>query len=359
VVDVNKYPLPEIEEMTLNTRKIGLGVMGVGDLFCELEISYASRQSLEFMERLMETVNYFSKITSMQLSKERGRMPYFDKSFYKEGKMPFSGFKDKKAWHFDWADLAKKIKRYGIRNGFTTVIAPTGSISMIAGTSSGIEPIYSLVFEKNVAIGSFYYIDPVFEEAMRKAGLMDEDLIKDTARLNGSIKHINYIPEKYKKTFITAMDISPADHVRVLAAFQKWVDSSISKTNNFPAEATVEEIKKVYLLAYELGCKGVTVYRDKSLHTQVLVSGSTKKKPKDIQRLSLLKKDEKTKGLVVYHEAGVKTDALSLELSPADDAFYNNPSDPSEIKNCPVCKTALARQEGCRKCPSCGWGLCS
>ncbi|MEK7193934.1 MAG: adenosylcobalamin-dependent ribonucleoside-diphosphate reductase [Patescibacteria group bacterium] len=351
VVDVNKYPLPEIEEMTLNTRKIGLGVMGVGNLLCELEIPYASRQSLEFMERLMETVNYFSKVVSMQLSKERGRMPYFDKSFYKEGKMPFAGFRDKKSWHFDWAGIAKKIKKYGIRNGFTTVIAPTGSISMIAGASSGIEPIYSLVFEKNVAIGSFYYVDPVFEEAMRKAGLMDEDLIKDAARLNGSIRHISYIPEKYKKTFVTAMDISPADHVRVLAAFQKWVDSAISKTNNFPAEATVEDIKKVYLLAYELGCKGVTVYRDKSLHTQVLVSGSTKKKPKDIQRLSIVKKDEKASGMVVYSALG---------FSPAPNNFENNEIiNPKEMKYCPVCKTTLAKQEGCNKCPSCGWGMCA
>jgi ribonucleoside-diphosphate reductase alpha chain len=359
VVDVNKYPLGEIEEMTLNTRKIGLGVMGVGDLLCEVEISYASRQSLEFMERLMESVNYFSKVASVELSKERGRMPYFDKSFYREGRMPFAGFKDKKSWHFDWAEIARKIKKYGIRNGFTTVIAPTGSISMIAGTSSGIEPIYSLVFEKNVAIGSFYYVDPVFEEAMRKAGLMDEALIKDTARLNGSIKHINYIPEKYKKTFVTAMDISPPDHVRVLAAFQKWVDSAISKTNNFPAEAAVEDIKRVYLLAYELGCKGVTVYRDKSLHTQVLVGGSTKKKPKDIQRLSLVKKDEKTKGLVVYHEAGAKTGAPNLELSPADAPDDNPGNSENEIKFCPACKTALAIQGGCRKCPSCGWGMCS
>ncbi len=360
VIDINKYPLKEIEDMTLSTRKIGLGVMGMGNLLCELEIPFVSKQGLELMGKLMEFINYHSKEASVDLSKERGRFPYFDKSFYKEGKLPFSGSKGKKGWHFDWSELAKKIKRYGIRNSGTTTVAPTGSISMLAGVSSGIEPIYSLVYEKNVAIGSFYYVDPVFEEAMRKAGLMDEDLIMDTARFNGSIRHISYIPEKYKKFFVTAMDISPSDHVRVLAAFQKWVDSAISKTNNFPAEATVEDIKKVYLLAYELGCKGVTVYRDKSLHTQVLVSGSTKKRPKDIQRLSIVKKDEKTKGLVVYHEAGAKADALNLELSPADDAPYNNPAESAnEIKICPVCKTTLARQEGCRKCPSCGWGLCA
>lgn len=361
VVDINKYPLPQIEEMTLSSRKLGLGVMGIGDLLYELEIQYASKESLSFMERLMETVNYSSKFISMELSKERGRMPYFDKSFYKEGKMPFAGFKDKKSWHFDWSGLSKKIKKFGIRNAFTTVIAPTGSISMIAGTSSGIEPVFSLVFEKNVAIGNFYYVDPVFEEKMRKEGLMDEDLIKDTASLNGSVKNIPYIPPYIKKTFVTAMDISPIDHIKVLSAFQKWVDSSISKTNNFPAEATVDDIKKVYLAAYEHGCKGVTVYRDKSLHTQVLVGGGSKKKHKEeaVSKLNIIK-DEKAKGLAVYSEAGSNIFSDSVGLSPVkNENFDAENSNVKILKNCPSCKTKLVKQEGCNKCPTCGWGLCS
>ncbi|MEK7634330.1 MAG: adenosylcobalamin-dependent ribonucleoside-diphosphate reductase [Patescibacteria group bacterium] len=353
IVDINKYPLPEIEEMSLNTRKLGLGIMGIGDLLYELEIPYASKQSLEFMEKLMEFINYHSKVTSVELSKERGRMPYFDKSFYKEGKLPFAGFKDKKSWHFDWNDLVKKIKKYGIRNGFTTVLAPTGSISMIAGTSSGIEPVFSLVFEKSITIGNFYYVDPVFEEKMKKEGLMDEDLIKDTASLNGSIRAIPYIPEKIKKTFVTAMDIAPIDHIKVLAAFQKWVDSSISKTNNFPAEATVDDIKKAYIAAYELGCKGVTVYRDKSLHTQVLVGGSVKKKHKETTHFEVIK-DEKTKGMTIYSEAGANIESGSIDLSPAEETNNKN-----GLKTCPSCKSNLVKQEGCNKCPTCGWGLCA
>ena len=357
IVDINKYPLPEIEKMTLNTRKLGLGVMGIGDLLYELEIPYASKQGLEFMERIMEFINYHSKLTSIELSKERGRMPYFDKSFYKEGKLPFAGFRDKKSWHFDWNEITKKIKKFGIRNAFNTVIAPTGSISMIAGCSSGIEPVFSLVFEKSVAIGNFYYIDPVFEEKMRKEGLMDEDLIKDTAISNGSVRNITYIPEKIKKIFVTAMDISPADHIKVLASFQKWTDSSISKTNNFPAEATVDDIKKAYLMAYELGCKGATIYRDRSLQSQVLVGGSTKKKPKENIRISLIK-DEKAKGLAVYSEAGANISAVSgnLGLSPADNG---DSASKNLLKNCPNCNTALVKQEGCTKCPTCSWGLCT
>ncbi len=360
VVDVNKYPLPQIEEMTLNTRKLGLGMMGLGDLLYELEIAYNGKEGLSFMETLMEFINYHSKAASVDLAKERGAMPYFDQSFYKEGKLPFSAFKDKSSWNFDWTALARRVKKNGIRNGFTTVIAPTGSISMIAGCSSGIEPVFSLVFEKNITVGTFYYIDPVFEEKMQKEGLMDEALIKETAHSGGSAQGISYLPPRLKKIFVTAMDISPRDHIKVLAAFQRWTDSSISKTNNLPSGATVEDIKDIYLLAHELGCKGVTVYRDKSLKSQVLTTGAKKyekkQESKDKELISL--KDEKAKGLAVYHEAGVRlNNSGGLGLSPA--AENNNGMIIKEIKDCPSCKIGLVMQEGCRKCPSCGWGLCS
>ncbi|MFA5099190.1 MAG: adenosylcobalamin-dependent ribonucleoside-diphosphate reductase, partial [Candidatus Paceibacterota bacterium] len=353
VIDISKHPLPEIEEMTLNTRKIGLGIMGLGDLLYELGISYNDKEGLEFMEQLMEFVAYYSKVVSIESSKERGRAPYFEKSFYKEGKLPFSASKDKKSWHFDWADLAKKMQKYGIRNIYTTTIAPTGSLSMLAGTSSGIEPVYSLVFEKSIAIGNFFYIDPVFNEAMQTEGLMDEALIKEVAEAGGTIHNVPYIPQKMKKIFVVAHDIAPEQHVKVLASFQRWVDASISKTNNFPSDATVEDVRKAYFLAYELGCKGVTVYRDKSLQTQVLIGGSRKgagEKPKDGVKLTVVK-DEKAKGLAVYHEAG----AANAFTAPAED----NPEKTGEVKMCPNCNIELVFQEGCRKCPACSWGLCS
>lgn len=365
VVDINKYPLPQIEEMSISTRKLGLGLMGLGDLLYELEIAYNSKEGLEFMEKLMEFINYHSKIASIDLSKERGRMPYFDKSFFKEGRLPFSGFKDKASWNFDWKDVSNKIKKFGIRNSFNTVIAPTGSISMIAGCSSGIEPVFSLVFEKNITIGSFYYVDPVFEEKMQKEGLMDEALIKDIIAHAGSIQTLNYITPKIKKLFATAMDISPKDHIKVLAAFQKWTDSAISKTTNLPNTATAEDIREIYIMAHELGCKGVTIYRDKSLKTQVL-NGITKKHEKKVEikdgDLTLMK-DEKAKGLAVYHKAGSQTDNNELGLSPANAKLMSVASqlglEVKEMKDCPMCKTKLARQEGCMKCPSCGWGMCS
>ena len=366
VIDANKYPMPEIEEMTLNTRKLGFGIMGLADLLIDLEISYNSQAGFDFMEKIMEFVNYHTKVASMELAKERGKMPYFDKSFYKEGKLPFAGFKDKKSWHFDWLNLAKKIKKNGIRNGFTTVVAPTGSLSMLAGCSSGIEPIYSLVFEKSVAVGNFYYVDPVFEEKMYKEGLMDEALIKDIATYGGSVQAVNYIPPKLKKIFVTAMDIPPRDHVKALAVLQKWVDASISKTNNLPSNATVDDVKEIYLLAYKLGCKGVAIYRDKSLQSQVLIAGSKKgdkkHEPKDKDTKLIPLKDEKAKGLSIYHEAGTKIELNGLGLSPAPDrnnSDENGFSAPRQLTHCPSCKTKLVIQEGCRKCPSCGWGLCA
>lgn len=362
VVDVNKYPLKEIEEMSLSTRKLGLGVMGLGNLLFDMEVSFNSKEGMGFMSKLMEFINYHSKLASIDLAKERGKFPYYDKTFYSDGKLPFAGFKDKKSWNFNWKDLANKVKKYGVRNGFTTVIAPTGSISMIAGCSSGIEPVFSLVFEKNVAIGSFYYVDPVFEEKMLKEGLMDEALIKDVASLGGSVQKIVYIPPRLKKYFMTAMDISPKDHVKVLATFQKWVDSSISKTNNLPANATVADVEEIYILAHELGCKGVTIYRDKSLKTQVLNSGSRKHEKKQDSSELIAIKDEKAKGLAIYHKPGVKENSDVLDLSPATPLAklaIANGLETNGLKNCPSCKSVLTKQEGCTKCPSCGWGMCA
>ena len=344
VVDVNNYPLPEIEAMTLSTRKTGLGIMGLGDLLFELEIGYNTPKGLSFMEHIMEFVNFHSKRASVDLAKKRGPMPLYKKSFYVKGKLPFAGFKEKKSWKMPWDEIVRDMKKYGIRNGYTTVVAPTGSISMIAGTSSGIEPVYSLVFEKNVSVGSFYYVDPVFEERMQKEGLMDDELIRDVASHHGSIAQLSYIPDNLKKTFVTAPDITPKDHIKALAAFQKWTDSSISKTNNFPAHATVENVKEAYLLAHKLGCKGVTVFRDGSITDQVLVAGNSKdkKKKKQQEENDLVSvRDEKAKGMAVYKEASV-SDIGDVELTPVSEMsdYTATPSAEDDIElNGPVtCK---------------------
>ncbi|KKS16033.1 MAG: Ribonucleoside-diphosphate reductase [Parcubacteria group bacterium GW2011_GWB1_41_6] len=357
VIDINIFPLPKIEEMSLKTRKIGLGVMGIGDAFFSLQIPFNSPKSRDLMEKIMEFVNYHSKVKSMEIAQERGSFPYFGKSFFKDGQMPFSGFYEKKSWSLDWGKLSSDIKKHGLRNGYTTVIAPTGSISMIAGCSSGIEPVYALVFKKNVAVGSFYYIDPVFEKAMLREGLFDEVLIEHIADHNGSLQKISYIPPAFKKIFVAAHDISPDDHIRTLAAFQKWTDSSISKTNNFPAGASVEDVKKSYILAHDLGCKAVTVFRDKSIKNQVLVSDEKEEKvAKSGEQRELVRvKDEKAEGLSVYHNPAAGNPFIGNGNGNGNSGL--NGVGKSATK-CPSCSADLSHQEGCVSCPICGWGLC-
>ncbi|MBI2676186.1 MAG: adenosylcobalamin-dependent ribonucleoside-diphosphate reductase [Candidatus Aenigmarchaeota archaeon] len=318
VIDVNKYPLKEIEAMTLNTRKTGLGIMGLADTLFELSVAYDSEEGFRFMERMMELFSYWSKKASVQLARERGSMPYFSRSSYAKGILPFSGFEDKKNWTFDWQQLADEIKKEGIRNGYTTVIAPTGSISMIAGCSSGIEPLYSLAFEKHVHIGEFYYMAPAFEKRMKSIGLLGEKLMSDIAQNKGSIRKLPYVSDKFKKVFVTAMDISPENHIRALAAFQKWTDSSISKTINFPADATVDDMKKSYLLAYRLGCKDLTVFRDTSIKSQVLRPPATK--------------------------------------APEQAVFSEQPQDE---RKCHLCGAPVRHHEGCFNCTQCGYGICT
>ena len=344
VLDINKYPFPDIEKTTLRNRKIGLGIMGLADMLFELEVPYNSEEGRRWMEKVMEFVNYYSKEQSIERAIERGKFPTYNKSFYPEGKLPIRGFEDKKSWNLDWEGLVKKIKKYGLRNAFTTVIAPTGSISMIAGTSSGIEPVFSLVYEKKVTVGTFYYVDPVFEKTMEREGLFDDYLIKDVSKNEGSIQNIRYIPEKWKKVFVTSMDISAEDHVKALASVQKWTDSSVSKTINFPEDATVEDMKKAYLLAHALGCKGLTVYRYKSIKG-VYVAGIEEEKKEETKLTSL--KDVKVKGPTIYKEAGSFSPEKEEEAQQEEG-----------IEKCPVCGSPLVNMEGCKKCPVCGWSVC-
>ncbi|MFH1751059.1 MAG: adenosylcobalamin-dependent ribonucleoside-diphosphate reductase [Candidatus Micrarchaeota archaeon] len=374
VIDVSNHPLPQFEEMTLATRKIGLGIMGFGDLLYEMRIPYDSEEGRAFAGKLMEFINYWSKIRSIGLAKERGSLPYYSKSFYPQGKLPIPGpySQDKE---LQWEKVSEDVKKYGVRNGYTTVIAPTGSISMIAGCSSGIEPVYSLVFEKHVKVGSFYYVDGAFEKAMKDEGLHDDKLMAEISEEGGSVQKIAYIPPSLKRVFVTAMDISPEDHIRMLAAFQKWTDSSISKTNNFPADATVDDMRESYLLAYKLGCKDVTVFRDTSIKDQVLVAPTKKaaaqpqttgqqassgaystnfeKPPAPITAESLMQK----------HEAAYKVMADgggALPRAATIDPGFNevNFGDKSII-NCPSCNSEqLEKKEGCLTCADCGWGYC-
>jgi len=248
VIDMNRYTLPQIEAMTKANRKIGLGVMGFADLLIQLGIPYDHPRAFETGEKVMAFIQERGRRASRELALKRGPFPNFEKSTLK-GK---------------WDTM---------RNATVTTIAPTGTLSIIAGTSSGIEPLFALAFVRHVLDGKeLLEINPFFEAIAKKEGFYSEDLMKKIAQ-TGHLNGLPGIPESIKRLFATAHDISPEDHIRMQAAFQKFTDNAVSKTVNFPHEATVEDVAKVYELAYRLGCKGVTIYRDRSREKQVLYKG--------------------------------------------------------------------------------------
>jgi ribonucleoside-diphosphate reductase alpha chain len=251
VIDANKYPLKEIEKVTKANRKIGLGVMGFADMLIKLGVPYNSEQALELAEKLMKFIDEEAHKKSEEIAEKRGSFPNFDKSI--------------------WKDKYKTM-----RNATVTTIAPTGSISIIAGCSSGIEPLFAISFIRNVLDGTrLFETNPLFEIVAKERGFYDARLLEEIAK-TGSVQKIDKVPEDAKKNFVTALDIEPEWHVRMQAAFQKYTDNAVSKTVNMPYEATVEDTRKVFELAWKLKCKGVTVFRYGSKPEQVLYIGEVK-----------------------------------------------------------------------------------
>ena len=254
VIAINKYPLQKIEEATKANRKIGLGVMGWADMLIQLGIPYNSEDASKLAVEVMRFIQNESKKRSSFLGEERGTFPNFEMSVHKD-KMP-------------------------LRNATTTTIAPTGTLSIIAGCSSGIEPLFAVAFVRNVLEGTkLYEVNPQFERIAKERGFWSRELIDRIAE-QGSLRDISEVPDDVKRIFITAHDISPLDHIRMQAAFQKHVDNAVSKTVNFPHDASQKDVEDAYFLAYGLGCKGVTVYRDGSREEQVLSTGRTKTEDK-------------------------------------------------------------------------------
>jgi len=255
VIDANRFPLKEIEKMTKANRKIGLGVMGFADMLIKLGVPYDSEEALELAEKIMKFVTEEARKKSVELGEVRGSFPNFDRSVWKD-------------------------KYQAMRNATITTIAPTGSISIIAGCSSGIEPLFAISFMRKVLEGTrLFEINPLFEMIAKERGFYGAELLEEIAR-TGSVQGIKGVPEDVKRIFVTALDIQPEWHVRMQAAFQKYTDNAVSKTVNLPQDATIEDVKKVFWLAYKLKCKGITVYRYGSKPEQVLNIGEVKTEKK-------------------------------------------------------------------------------
>lgn len=315
VITANKFPLPQIEEMVLANRKIGLGIMGWADMLMKLGISYSSDKAVTFATQIMEFIQYISKTESVDLAKERGRFKNFEGSVYDCDSYFYNKYHGGFITDEQWQKLDEDVKKYGLRNATTTCIAPTGTISMIAGASGGIEPLFGLVFLRNIMDGTeLLEVNPIFEEYMKSNGLYSQNIMEEIAK-SGSVAHISSIPQGVKEIFQTAHDITPYWHVKMQASFQKYTDNAVSKTVNFVESATKEDIQETYILAYKNNLKGITVYRNNS---------------RKFQPMNLEVKEE----------------------------TYNPTGEIKTVK-CPECGTEIQMAEGCFICLNCGYSGCA
>ncbi|MGC8662400.1 MAG: adenosylcobalamin-dependent ribonucleoside-diphosphate reductase [Candidatus Micrarchaeia archaeon] len=323
VIEANNYPLPQIEHVTKSIRRIGLGVMGWADMLIRLGIPYDSNEALVLAEKVMKFIRDEAREASEDLAKIRGPFPEWENSIWNK-----FGYKP-------------------LRNSTVTTIAPTGTISIIAGgTSSSIEPIFSVVFKRNVgsSLGTdLIEVNNVFEEFAIKYGFYSDALMKKLAG-RVSIQDVEEIPKEIRRLFVTSFDIAPEWHVKMQAAFQKYVDNAVSKTINFPSYATPQEIEEAYMMAYKLGCKGITVYRDKSKNRQVLTSVEK-------NQSKLLEVAEMHKSRQIENESKtveeIKAEATGFQVSEYVE------------EHCPECGALMIVGEGCATCPVCGYSKCA
>lgn len=384
IIDMNKYPVDEIKVATKETRRIGLGIMGIADLLFLLKTPYNSKDGYEFMNKLAEAVSYISMEESVAIAKARGPFPMFKDSDYVKGRIPVAGYYElpKETHTYDWDTLIEKIKKHGIRNSWTSTIAPTGTLSMIADTANGVEPVFALVYEKRVTVGRFFYTDKVFENALKENGLYNDEILTKVANNYGSVRGIAEIPEWMQRIFVTAIDIHWTDHVMAQAVWQKWISNAIAKTINMPGDVTAEDVKCAYLLSHELGLKGVTVFRDGSRHEQVLhITGKNTGekafavKPSryivDYVSASIKEPYVLDQMQKIFKESGVEEETPIVPTAapkPAPAAEMKKPAahqamqqmammDANEDR-CPTCNAKLIITEGCNVCIECGFSGC-
>ncbi len=297
VIQANSYvpAVSQLQQAAFRARRIGLGVMGLADLMYHVGVRYGSEAGQEFAAQVMEFVRYHAMLTSIGLAKERGPFEAIHGSIYDPEHLswqpPTPLFPYKREWdrpELDWRDVVDGIRKYGIRNAAQTTVAPTGTIATVAGCEGyGCEPVFALAYVRHVNDNGkdlqLQYTSPLFEEALIEAGLDEETRASVFVQMmeKGTCQGITQLPDEIRDAFVVSQDINAEEHVRMQAAMQAFVDNSLSKTINFPESATEEDIANAYLLAWELGCKGITVYVTGSRHKVVLETHSTAKEKLD------------------------------------------------------------------------------
>jgi ribonucleoside-diphosphate reductase alpha chain len=320
VVDANKYvpAVPQLAEAAHRARRIGLGVMGLADLMYHAGVRYGSPAAQEFAAQVMEFVRYHSMRTSVVLAKERGAFPAISGSIYDPQNMtwtpPQSIVPYTHDWQrpeLDWDAITEGIRTYGIRNAAQTTIAPTGTIATVAGCEGyGCEPVFALAYIRHVNDNgkdlTLTYASPSFDQKLKAAGVEPElrQQIIERVMQEGTCQRVMEVPAEIRNVFVTSNDISAEEHVRMQAAMQAFVDNSLSKTVNFPPGAKEEDVATAYMLAWELGCKGITVYVTGSREKVVLETRATadKKQPQAAEPVTMLAKDEKVEQIAIWHE---------------------------------------------------------
>jgi ribonucleoside-diphosphate reductase alpha chain len=378
VLEINQYPTEHIAEESDKSKRIGLGIMGLADLFFLLKIPYNSQEGFWMMEELSKTLYIESVKTSIDLAEERGSCYWYDE-FIESGETPAAavkrsyGIPDNELIDISLGtEYTNKLLEHGIRNMWTTTIAPTGTISMIADCSSGLEPIFSLVFSKITTAGKYYYTSELFKKALIDAGIYSQQLLEKVEKNYGSCQGIEEIPKEIQKVFLTAMDLHWMDHVVAQSVWQNWIDNSISKTINMPYNVTVDDVKNAYILAHELGLKGIALFRDGSRNEQVLHVGSNVQSNKNEQNVQadvpgtvtvqaptknqVERKIPPSRYAMNYIRDRVPEKLMvDLTIHAGKVAQYLEKGD-----ECPTCKKAtLVSEGGCNSCKSCGYASCS
>jgi len=347
VIDLSDFPVEKVNKNFRNNRRIGLGIMGFSDMLYQMEIPYNSEQGRIIAEKVMKLINDTAHEYSQKLGEEKGNFPNWDISIF--------------------GPKGENIKH---RNAALTTVAPTGSISMLVDCSSGIEPFFALAYQKEVMSGQrLIYINKYLESELKRINLYTEEITKEIEK-TGSIQHIKEIPENIRKIFVTSMDISAEDHIKMQSVFQKHTDNSISKTINFPNSATREDVKQGYLMAWEAGLKGCTVYRDGSRQEQVLyINNEEKEKKEEISKSSTSPNTVEVN--IPRKEIKVQTKNTEskyeeVSLPPINTTEIQRPHqgglDKKSIirsKKCPECSSSIQIAEGCMTCLSCGFSACS